>query len=83
MTNMNFEWQIDEYMIYCRSRQLREKTMNSYEQSLHLFARWCKEELKIEEVDKITEGVSLALLRRSAKSCNCDFMVLSNAIYYK
>ena len=57
MTNMNFEWQIDEYMIYCRSRQLREKTMNSYEQSLHLFARWCREQLKIEEVDKITEGV--------------------------
>lgn len=32
MTNTEFEWQLDEFMVYCRSRQLREKTMLSYEQ---------------------------------------------------
>ncbi len=56
MFNMAFDYCIGEYMIYCRSRQLREKTMNSYEQALRLFERWCKEQLNIVEVDKITEG---------------------------
>ena len=57
MVNLQLDWQIDEYMIYCRSRQLREKTMNSYEQTLRLFERWCREQIQIETVDKITEGV--------------------------
>lgn len=57
MTEMGFEWQIDEFMVYCRSRQLREKTMNSYEQTLRLFQRWCEESLRIREVDKVSESV--------------------------
>lgn len=36
------EW-ICEYMYYCRSRKLRPKTMNSYEQTLCLFERWLRE----------------------------------------
>lgn len=31
--------------------------MSSYEQTLHLFGRWCADELKIYTVDKITENV--------------------------
>lgn len=57
MQNLSFDWQIDEYMINCRSRQLRPRTMNSYEQSLSLFERWCREQLGIETVDKVTESV--------------------------
>ena len=57
MTNLCFDWQIEEYMVYCRSNQLREKTMNSYEQTLRLFERWCKEQMQIETVDKVTESV--------------------------
>ena len=57
MTNTNFDWQIDEFMVYCRSNRLREKTMNSYEQALRLFERWCKEQMCLETVDKITESV--------------------------
>ena len=57
MTNTAFDWQIDDFMVYCRSRQLREETMMSYEQSLRLFERWCKEQLNITEVDKVTESV--------------------------
>ena len=57
MTNTAFDWQIDEFMVYCRSRQLREKTMLSYEQTLRLFERWCREQLNIEEVDKVTENM--------------------------
>ena len=47
----DFEWLTDEFMLYCRSTQLREKTMSSYEQTLHLFGRWLADELKIYTVD--------------------------------
>ena len=57
MTNTDFDWQIDEFMVYCRSTQLREKTMASYEQTLRLFERWCREQLNIVDVDKVTEAV--------------------------
>lgn len=55
MTNLTFEWQIDEFMIYCQSKQLRPKTMQSYEQALRLFAKWCGDERHIETVDKVKE----------------------------
>ena len=57
MANLGFDWQIDEYMIYCRSRKLREKTMNSYEQALRLFERWCNEQMQIVSVDKVSDAV--------------------------
>lgn len=57
MENLSFDYQVDEFMLFCRSRQLREKTMNSYEQTLRLFERWCYESLQIDSVDQITEGV--------------------------
>ena len=44
-----------EYMVYCRSRQLREKTMASYEKALRLFERWRNETMGIGTVDKVTE----------------------------
>ena len=47
--------QIDEYMLYCQSKQLSEKTMESYEQTLHLLERWCGEEMLIENVTEVTE----------------------------
>ena len=50
MLNLTFDWQIDEFMVYCRSRQLREKTMNSYEQALRLFESWCKEQMNVTSV---------------------------------
>ena len=55
MKNLDFEWLTDEFMLYCRSTQLREKTMSSYEQTLHLFGRWLSDELEIYTVDKIAE----------------------------
>ena len=45
MKNLDFECLTDEFMLYCRSTQLREKTMSSYEQALRLFERWCMEEM--------------------------------------
>jgi len=57
MENLNFNYQLDEFMLFCRSRQLREKTMNSYEQTLRLFERWCWEQFQIDRVDQINESV--------------------------
>ncbi len=57
MKCLDFDWQIDEFMVYCRSTQLREKTMLSYEQALRLFERWCGESMSILTVDKVTEPV--------------------------
>lgn len=52
MCNTSFDYLICEYMVYCRSRQLRAKTMNSYEQGLRLFERWCQEQMSIDDVSK-------------------------------
>ena len=57
MNNLSLNWLNDEYMIFCRSRQLREKTLNSYEQALRLFEKWCMEAMNIDSVDKISEAV--------------------------
>ena len=57
MQNFDFDFQIDDFMLYCRTRQLRPKTMASYEQTLRLFQRWLKEELKIEKVNEISEPI--------------------------
>ncbi len=57
MICLDFDWQIDEFMVYCRSTQLRERSMKSYEQTLRLFERWCMEEMNITAVDKVTEPV--------------------------
>ncbi|MBQ2919567.1 MAG: site-specific integrase [Oscillospiraceae bacterium] len=79
MKNLDFEWLTDEFMLYCRSTQLREKTMNSYEQALHLFGRWLAEELQIYTVDKITENVIrryIADLQERGKPTNSEFIAL-------
>lgn len=52
----DFDYYIDEYMYYCRSRKLRPKTMNSYEQTLRLFERWCEEEDGIKEPSEVREA---------------------------
>ncbi|MDD6887873.1 MAG: tyrosine-type recombinase/integrase [bacterium] len=57
MTNMEMNWQIEEFMVYCRSRQLRAKTMASYEQTLRLFERWCMDVMHIHLVTEVTESV--------------------------
>ena len=45
MISLDFDWQTNEFMLYCRTTQLREKSMMAYEQSLKLFGRWCMDEI--------------------------------------
>ena len=56
MISLDFDWQTNEFMLYCRTTQLREKSMMAYEQSLKLFERWCMEEIPA----MVCVGVSLA-----------------------
>lgn len=56
MAEYDFDRMIDEYLVYCHSRQLRAKTLSSYEQTLRLFRRWCSDELKISTVGRVTES---------------------------
>lgn len=53
MADLSFDSLIEEYLVYCHIRQLRQKTMNSYEQTLRLFQRWCYNELGIMTVDAV------------------------------
>jgi len=43
------------FMDCCRSKQLRPKTMASYEQTLKLFSRWLKEKYDIENAEEVKE----------------------------
>ena len=54
--NRDFDYYIDEYMYNCRSRKLRPKTMNSYEQTLRLFERWCLEQENITEPGQVLDS---------------------------
>ena len=57
MERQSFDFYIDDFLLFCRSRQLREKTMLSYEQALRLFERWCWEQFQIDAVERITESL--------------------------
>ena len=56
MKRKDFEWLTDEFMLYCRSTHLQEKSMYSYGQTPRLFERRCADELKIYSVDKVPEN---------------------------
>jgi integrase/recombinase XerD len=52
----DLEFQIDNFMLYCSSKNLARKTLASYEQTLKLFGKYLQEESKIEEVKKVQSG---------------------------
>jgi integrase/recombinase XerD len=52
---VGFHHSIALFMDYCQSKQLRPKTMASYEQTLKLFARWMEEEKRIARAEEVTE----------------------------
>ena len=56
MKCLDFDWQIDEFMLYCRSGQLREKSTASYAQTRHRFECWYADGLRIFTADNATEA---------------------------
>lgn len=51
----NMDYIIDDFMIYCQQKDLRPKTIASYEASLRLFARYLEDTFNINTVSKIEE----------------------------
>ncbi|MEH6949640.1 tyrosine-type recombinase/integrase [Bacillus sp. JJ634] len=47
------ELQLDNFMLYCSSKNLSKKTMRSYEQTLRLFVLYMEEQFQINEVGKV------------------------------
>ncbi|MCI7741975.1 MAG: tyrosine-type recombinase/integrase [Clostridiales bacterium] len=76
------DW-ICEYMLYCRSKKLRPKTMCSFEQTLHLFKRWLEETEKLTDIGKVTEAIIRRYIvdlqqRGKYTTCVSDFSKAQN-----
>ena len=52
---MEMKKRIPLFMDYCMSRQLRPKTMPSYEQAFRLFALWLEESEGVKHVEEIRD----------------------------
>lgn len=57
-----FFYQIEDYLIYCKTKDLSNKTIKSYEQSLRLFAKYCEDKHNIQTVSKVTNKVIVEYL---------------------
>ena len=53
---------IEDYLLFCKSKNLARKTIKSYEQSLKLFERWARDE-GIDNVDEITTSLIIKYIR--------------------
>lgn len=47
------EFYFEDFLLYCQSKNLSEKTLSSYEQSTRLFLIYLKNEFKVEDPDKV------------------------------
>lgn len=51
----SLDYKIDDFMIWCQQKDLRIKTITSYESCLRLFARYIKDEYGIDNINEIKE----------------------------
>lgn len=56
MLMSNFDLKIEEFMLYCSSKNLSKKTLKTYEQNLKLFADYLLKEFKIDDVEDVTKS---------------------------
>ena len=52
------DYEIEDFMCYCGSKGLSKKTMNSYETTLKIFARYLEDVEKITSTKEVTKEVS-------------------------
>lgn len=52
----DFDFQVDNFMLYCSAKNLSKKTLASYEQTLKLLGKYLEQEHNINEVAKIQAG---------------------------
>lgn len=55
--NNNIEYVIDDFMIYCKQKDLRRKTIAYYEATLRLFARYVEDKHDTTDIKKVTEEI--------------------------
>ncbi len=51
-----FDYDIDDFMSYCQSRNLRPRTMSCYEQALRIFERYMIDVHQVTEASDVREG---------------------------
>lgn len=56
MSISNFNLKIEEFMLYCSSRNLSSKTLKSYETTLKLFSHYLAKKFKIDAVEDVTKS---------------------------
>ncbi|WP_019850657.1 tyrosine-type recombinase/integrase [Desulfitobacterium sp. PCE1] len=52
----NFDFKIEEFILYCTSRNLSKRTIQSYESSLKLFGQYLSKEFKIDDIQNVTKS---------------------------
>ncbi len=52
----DFEFQLDNFLLYCNSKNLSNRTIQAYEQALLLFIQFLNEHYNITEVEKVNSG---------------------------
>ena len=57
-----FFFQIEDYLVYCRTKGLSVKTIKSYEQTLRMFAKYCEDKHRIENVNELSEKIIVEYL---------------------
>lgn len=57
-----FFYQIEDYLVYCKTKNLSNKTIKSYEQSLRMFAKYCEDKHNIQTASKVTTKVIVEYL---------------------
>ncbi|MBP3304346.1 MAG: hypothetical protein J6L24_00070 [Oscillospiraceae bacterium] len=84
MICLDFNWQIDEFWVYCRIAQLRPRTMKNYEQTLRLFERRCLEQMEITTVKQqlqSKDGEYFMGTPKSGKNAPYSLLRLSLTLY--
>ncbi|KQO17487.1 hypothetical protein ASF12_02015 [Paenibacillus sp. Leaf72] len=51
---IDFDFQLDNFMLYCSSKNLSRKTLASYEQTLKLFGKYLLEEFQMKMLKKFS-----------------------------
>ena len=72
-----FEFQIDNFMLYCTSRNLAKKTLASYEQTLKLFRLFLKETFGIEMHVKYNQAISDNIFAICRREVNIPLLLAS------
>jgi integrase/recombinase XerD len=52
----DYQLKVEDFMLYCTSKNLSKKTLLSYQQVLSMFGTYLQEQFQIEEADRVTKN---------------------------